>query len=239
MIHGLGCIHEPLQSNWQAERLRYYSSEVERDNREFCGDVTDQGSTSSCVAHAISNAIEMLIAVKPCILSIYALARVHSGSSLAEDSGASIAASLRAVAEHGYMPESEWPFDVGAVHNPPSWRVAAEGFDQIGLRWHSVESNRARMISASIGAVLPVVIGTLVDETFQSHDHTWDVWPGCESGGGHAMVIVGEDSESYWVKNSWGEGHGFGGYSRIAKAHILDESRTQTIAIIDAAEAFS
>ena len=75
MIHGLGCIHEPLISNWKAERLRYYSSEVERDNREFCGEVTDQGSTSSCVAHAISNAIEMLIAIKPCILSIYALAR--------------------------------------------------------------------------------------------------------------------------------------------------------------------
>ena len=53
------------------------------------------------------------------------------------------------------------------------------------------------------------------------------------------MVIVGEDSESYWVKNSWGESHGFGGYSRIAKAHILDENRTQTVAIIDAAEAFS
>ena len=239
MTHGLGCIHEPLVSNWKAERIRFYSADSTRDNREFCGEVTDQGPTSSCVAHAISNAIEMLIDVKPCILSIYALARIHSGSSLAEDRGASIAASLAAVAEHGYLPENEWSFDPGAVHNHPSWRVSAEGFDQIGLRWHAVDGDRALMISAGIGAVLPVVVGTVVDDSFQTHDGTWEIWPGCESGGGHAMLIVGEDPEAYIVKNSWGKLHGIGGYSRIAKSHILDENRTQTVAIIDAAEAFS
>ena len=226
---GLGYIHAPLQSTIDLGISQ--DLPVELDNRGFCGEVTDQCATSSCVAHALANAIQIRTAgEKPCILSIYALARIHSGHTLDDDFGSSLPAALAAVEEHGYCPDAVWPWSPASVHDSQPWDVAQADFDRIGLKWDVITDNIRQRIRSAVNAGLPVIIGTLVDQSFQDLT-TFDLWPGCSSGGGHAMVIVGYDRDGVIVMNSWGESWGFGGFGRIAWDHI-EGGFTHVIAVL-------
>lgn len=239
MTHGLGYIPEPLESTSDFEPVLCSGSTPPAcDNREYCGEITDQGPTGSCVAHAVANAIQFLRrshwhedAPKPCILSIYALARVHSGKTLAEDSGSSLRAALRAVTEHGWCPDDAWPWSVDAIHEHEPWSVAQAGYDAIGLQWHVVASNRREMIEAAVFAGLPVLCGTTVDDSFDAL-RSLDIWPGCSEGGGHCMLIIGYDEEGVIVMNSWGSDWGERGFARIAWSHILSD-KTHIVAVLD------
>jgi len=232
-MHGKGYIAEPIASNWDAEPVLRANGMPYRAGFGVFGydTVTDQGSTSSCVAHAISNAIEVLTDVQPCILAIYAQARIHCGKSIEDDSGVSLKAALGAVAHHGYCPDHEWPWNPAQITEPMGWGIARATFDKIGLLWHVVETDRERTIKQAISTGRPVIIGTVVNPEFEAWD-SWDIWPGCESGDGHAMMICGYDPESFWVKNSWGSSWGSRGFARISWNQL---NNSHVVAVVDKA----
>ena len=93
-MRGTGYIAEQLDSTIDLDPLLGASgAPVDWDNRMRCGEVTDQGQTGSCVAHALANAIQYRkstrwhISPKPCVLSLYALARVVGERLAGVDSG--------------------------------------------------------------------------------------------------------------------------------------------------------
>lgn len=237
-MRGTGYVAEPLESTADIP-LCSGSMPDECDNRSRCGEVTDQAWTSSCVDHALANAIQMLlstrwhIAPKPCILSLYGLARVHAGKPIGEDSGTSLRCALEAVTTHGYCPDALWPWNPEAVRQGEPWDVLQAAFDQIGLRWHVISTDRKRMIKAAVCQGLPVLVGAMVDESFDAL-RSLDVWPGCEGGSGHCMLIVGYDSEGVIVMNSWGITWGALGFGRIAWSYICGEN-THIVAVLDEA----
>ena len=235
MRRGFGYIKAPLvSSNWDnPEVLKASTTLFSCDNRASCGKIKDQGSTSSCVAHSIRNAlVYMLPDYDPCINSIYALAKIHSGFSFSADNGASLQAALSAVGAHGFCLDSVWPWAASEATKPPPWDVARAGYDKIGLRYHVVEEERVESLKTAVSRGFTPLIATIVDATYQELTN-WDIWPGCDDGDGHALMVCGFDEKSIYVQGSWGLSHGEAGFSRIAWEHIEDEEKTHVCAVMD------
>ena len=238
-MFGRGYIAGHVTSNWvDSGQLAEAKLPEFVDNIWMCAPVTDQTWTSSCVAHGIAHAIEMLHSVAdehemPCILDIYAKARIHSGFTVADDKGASLQAALSAVSSHGYCADSDWPWEPTEIFTQPQWVIAQLSFEKIGLIWHPIQDlGKQELIKRAVYAGLPVLIGTIVDKSFEDV-RSMDLWPGCDSGGGHCLVICGYDSDGVVVQNSWGTGWGDGGYGRIAWEHVLSNQTTHVCCVVD------
>jgi hypothetical protein len=72
----------------------------------------------------------------------------------------------------------------------------------------------------------PVLCGGIVTWAFTRLGHDWTPFRfGDDDAGGHAMVIVGYDAQSYHLLNSWGGSWGVGGLCRIHRWDVRQRLR--------------
>jgi len=202
----------------------------------------DQKSTSSCVAHAITEGVKLLECrdaekdlANPSRLFVYYNGRAEDGFEK-EDAGCYIRSGLKAAQRHGIADETVWPFKIntlgfgsGNVNKKPS----AKAYEDAAKRktvfvYRRVEQNLDDLrIALSQG--FPIVVGLTVTTA-------WDLpsvsrtgvlplpHPSDKENGGHALLIIGYDDQKrlFKFKNSWGASWGAKGYGFAPYEYLTD-----------------
>ena len=195
------------------------------DLREYCADVEDQKTTSSCTVNATVGGLEVLENVQSnntsCVtlsrLFIYYNARLENNDQ-DKDEGTYIRNCMSALAGLGVCEESVWPFDVDKVNDKPSWASYRGAVVHKTKGFYRIDGNgqgRVEQIEKSISAKHPVVFGATLSQNFGEPDSNNMVHaPSGSVVGGHAMLLVGFDRKNriFTIRNSWGKDWFDGGY---------------------------
>lgn len=192
----------------------------------------DQGQLGSCTANAIAGAIQFLQAMKPVPLVmpsrlfIYYNERVIEGT-VDSDAGAELKDGIKSVNKQGMCPESVWPYEDTRLTLTPSEECYRDASEDFVLQYESVDNTVLNDLKAAL-VQGPVVGGFSVYDSFESD-------AAAQSGmvpmpnlatesvqGGHAILVVGYNSDHFIVRNSWGPSWGMGGYFQIPFAYFTD-----------------
>lgn len=204
------------------------------DLRPGCPDVDNQETLGSCTANAVGGMCEFVdkkigtdVVVKPSRLFIYYNTRKIEGT-VAEDSGAYLRNTMKAIQRWGYPPESIWPYDIYKFTRKPP-KVVYEDALASKIDTYSRVAQTEKHVKACLAEGFPVVFGFTVYESFESElvAKTGKMIMPMHSEtpvGGHAVLLVGYDDElKVWiVRNSWGVEWGDKGYFYMPYEYLLD-----------------
>ena len=201
--------------------------------------VLDQGYIGSCVAHAVSSAIEYakhMRADDPGVsnfleedrkfpvsrLFLYYEARKAIGMT-SEDSGCHIRDAMRVAYNVGAPRETGWTYREDAFSmEPPKRSYKSAPYHKI-TSYKSVAVN-GQEVRLALSQGSPVVVGISVFDSFYNERNGIVPMPSFsdEYLGGHAMLVVGYDDRSarYTVLNSWGNTWGDDGFCYIPYDYI-------------------
>jgi C1A family cysteine protease len=201
------------------------------DLRGKCPPVYDQGALGSCTANAIAGVIEFdqikekIREFTPSRLFIYYCERWIEGT-IREDAGAELRDGLKAVAQWGYPPESDWRYAINMFTARPSAKVFKEAAHYRISNYTRVPQVRQQMQQV-LASGFPFVAGFTCYESLEA-DQTAQTGlipmpaHGESMIGGHAIAVVGYDNakQLYTIRNSWGEGWGDKGYGYLPYAYL-------------------
>lgn len=204
------------------------------DLRAECPAVYNQLTLGSCTANAIAAALEFdqkkegLPDSMPSRLFIYYNERAAEGTT-ASDGGASLRDGIKSVARQGACAESEWPYDVTRFALQPSAQCYQEAAGHRAILYHRLSQSLAQL-KGCLASGYPFVFGFSVYESFESSEvATTGIMPLPGVGealiGGHAVMAVGysDDTQTFLVRNSWGESWGMAGYFTMPYAYLLSD----------------
>lgn len=191
------------------------------DLRQFCSHVEDQRTLGSCGPNAVVGGLELLEIergdkfVDLSRLFVYYNARAAMQET-DQDNGSYIRDVMNSLSTFGTCSELEWPYDTSAAFTRPSWKSYRDAYAHRINKFYkifTIGDDRIAEIESALRARCPVVFGTNVFESFY-HCTGTVVMPGGNLLGGHALLIVGFDSDSkfFIVRNSWGTSWGDVGY---------------------------
>jgi C1A family cysteine protease len=185
-------------------------------------EVLDQGDSSSCVAHAFAQAVRIAdivagVAAPPLTSRefLYFNSRAFDGPPIV-DEGTQLRSCARGLTKFGRPPETAWPFVMTAINERPTWEAYREAYDYKGpSAYLRVTGNDE--IKQALAASKPVCGGvSLGSSIFDYTGGIYDPDPNEPSVGGHALCIVGYDTDSFTIVNSWGPGYGEAGFLRVS-----------------------
>lgn len=188
------------------------------DLRSKFGPVEQQGAPNSCVAHAVTSALEATLGVSDLSrLFVYWNARSYAGQT-SFDAGCQPRNAVRGIANLGAPLELFFPYDTSKITMKPPVDAynAAIGLKSRIKAYQSVTSLTAMKSALSQG--LPVAFAFSVPDTFVSITKFSGVQPMFTSTtrwlGSHAAVACGFDDASATVlcRNSFGPTWGNQGY---------------------------
>lgn len=184
--------------------------------------ISNQLDTSTCVANASADALEIIKGIKdhknsPQLsrLFLYWNARVMDNST-DKDEGTYIRNAFSSLSSLGVCLEDTWKFEKRNLFKQPPIKAYKEASDNTIVTFYRIKSNGQNRVDEIISAIKsnhPVVFGTLVNRSFceSANVQTFDI-PSGATVGGHAMVCTGFKSENgevkFLIRNSWGTGWG-------------------------------
>ena len=201
----------------------------------LCPSIWDQFRLGSCTAHGSLRAY--LIAAKlagvkvPEMLSrlmqYYDARRLESTTGF--DAGAQVRDAIKALAQYGCAPESEWAYDIARFAEEPPASCYSDAHKHMVIKFQAVDpGGPGAPVRTALSSGMGVVFGFSVPQSFE--DGSWDPatevlsLPGPSEGfvGGHCVVLTGYDftcsdfpEPFFWVDNSWGAVWGAGGRFRM------------------------
>jgi len=210
----------------------------------FLPTVKDQGSLSSCTAHAA--ACMMGTFVKMANLNgyrdlsrlfIYKNSRRFSG--LTGDSGSWLRDTMKSLAIFGSLPEEEMPYEADKFDNEPAaWQYQmASNFQALTYyRLDPVGKSKADILNSiklNIAANRACMFGFTVYDNIEESNRTGLIpYPRNSSRvtGGHAVTCIGYDDKlkigdfvgSFIIRNSWGKSWGDEGDGYLPYAYLLN-----------------
>lgn len=192
---------------------------------EFCSQVEDQGSTSSCTANATVGAMELTERreskdhgwIDLSRAWLYWMTRKQEGDT-SHDNGAYIRDAIKVAAAKGAPPEADWAFNTYNIFATPPASLDAEAAPHRITEYARV-TREAAHVKTVLASGFPIVFGMSVYDSFESSEVA-------KTGivplptfteklqGGHAVLAVGydDDKRSILVRNSWGADWGLKGY---------------------------
>lgn len=214
------------------------------DLRDQDSPIEDQGQLGSCTSFATGAAIrfgrrkEGLSDFVTSHLFLYYNSR--SFFSKGTDSGATIRDAIKAAANQGDCPETDWPYDISQFANRPPRQAYIDAKTDRALKYQSVQQNITVMKNC-LAQGLPFVIGISVYESFESQtvEQTGMVPLPKNSEqllGGHALLVVGyrDSNLTFIVRNSWSSSWGDSGYCYLPYAYLMDENLSSDFWVIQA-----
>ena len=218
-------------------RLHEYPATCDwRDKLQDC--VFDQALTSSCVGHALANAITLCQRVAggdhdakpPSRLHVYDMARGNNRA----DIGTTLFRAADVTAQFGYLLESERPWNPWDIDTRVPWGKGHLSAARAGLRHHRVLGDRVEIIKSLVGNGYGVDVGMDIGPAFQDWKRG-KIYDGeAQHSGGHAMAVVGYNDAAALVINSWGRDFADDGFAWISWRYICDVLRTRSVWAIDA-----
>lgn len=206
------------------------------DLRHLVVEVLDQGSTSSCGAHAVAQAIRMLARARgvasPPLPSRRYLYRdavgyghTHFGYPIADD-GTTFGDLFAGTRWVGIVDEAEWPWSEWDVLASPPMSIYRAGSDRrwtlngyTQLRPTSLADDLRKALSLSH----PCVVGITIDQAFEDPNGPSLITSLGPSVGGHAMAVAGYDPDGIWLCNSWSSGYREQGFVKLAWDIVASE----------------
>ena len=242
MKRGFGCLPDApsARGSHALEQLCAAPIALSADWSHLADPAVDQGSTSTCFAHAWASALAQCMRAKglaferPSALLIADMAKGVSGTR-GLDVGCSLGATELAVRWAGFAPESAVPWRESEVCRE-IWADEYQGaILQVGTRSHRVTSDVRVAVSAAISSGCGVVIGIDVDQSFIDHrgGAAWSKMTGARLGG-HALSVCGYSDTGVKVLNSWGTDWGENGFGWISWDYI-ESDHCGSIWVVDAA----
>jgi hypothetical protein len=226
VTHALGWLPEDIPKDARvtpvvSAALPTHFEWTQKDGQNWMTSVKNQGGCGSCVAFAAVGALEGQLKIQANSPSwSIDLSEQHlfscGGGTCSE--GWYISSALNYLQQYGTPDEACSPYQgqsgSGSCSNScPDWQSRASKISS----WSWVANNTSAVEAALMNG--PLVAGFTVYADFYSGYtggvYHWDHVS--QAVGGHAIVIVGYDSnEQYWiVKNSWGSNWGENGYFKI------------------------
>ena len=197
--------------------------------------IYDQGQLGSCTGNAIAGAVDYdnhKITgdfLTPSRLWVYYQERVIEGT-VSQDSGGQIRDGMKAVAQLGVCPETDWPYVITTFAQTPPQKDYTDAFKDRALTYEAVTQDLFALKSV-LATSLPIVFGFTVYESFESPAVAASgvvpmPAPSEKVVGGHAVVLVGyNDAEDrFRVRNSWGTGWGQNGYFEMPYLYVTSGS---------------
>ncbi|CAF1461746.1 unnamed protein product [Didymodactylos carnosus] len=196
--------------------------------------VEDQSQIGSCSANALAGAYEYLVKQhlnKDTLVSrlfIYYNGRQQEGEGDITDSGCTMSAAIEALEAYGTCGERLWPYDISAVNTKPSQAAYTEAKQFIVDEALSVQIELNEMKSC-LAQGFPFTFGIMLFHSFDDAASGGVVpMPSGGQQGGHALLCVGysDQSNSFIVRNSWGESWGDNGYCYIPYDYMTNTDYT-------------
>ncbi|CAF1007465.1 unnamed protein product [Adineta steineri] len=206
------------------------------DLRDSMTPVEDQSQIGSCSANCLAGAYEYLTKkqsgknVDVSRLFIYYNGRVkEDNDSTITDSGCTMTCAIEALEQSGVCLESIWPYDISNVNARPSDEAyqAAEPHKITQALQVNIDLNEMK---SCLAQGFPFAFGLKLYTSFDKATNTGvvpmpsDSDRNRESDGSHALLAVGysDQSQSFIVRNSWGENWGDKGYCYIPYDYIAN-----------------
>lgn len=196
------------------------------DLRPDCPPVLEQLSIGSCTAIAIANCYKFLLmkenlpVFSPSRLFIYYNERAIQGTA-ERDSGALIRNGFKSISKQGVCDESLWKYDVSKFKQKPPAVCYSEAVKHRVIEYQRVSQTLNEM-KMCLAEGFPMVGGFTAYQSFEGQEaaQTGNLnlpASGEQKLGGHAVLIVGYDSDSgrFIVMNSWGGNWGLQGYFTV------------------------
>jgi len=202
------------------------------DLKPYTDRVTDQGTTNSCTANAVCNALEMLLhrdgRYRPLSrLFLYWNAR-ESRNELSTDNGTNLARVIQEAQDLGVCDESVWEFSQSNVFNKPT----AEAYAQ-ATRHKVTHYEECQDWKAALDEGLPVICAFGIPSEFFSLKGDWRThqWGAGGNTFSHAIIIIGYDDDAKMAlgENSWGSNWGDSGFFGIPYARMADSLQSSYV----------
>lgn len=216
--------------------------------KHLLGAPLDQGSLSSCTAHAIAKAIYashrryVLAPIPISPMAVWFLSRAtHHAQKF--DSGTYLRAGFQVINTFGFCSEAEWPYDVTRFATQPPPRVFWGAADQSAsaqpadkpAKYRRIWETGAACVTAAQVAIAggyAVVCGADVSKSFarDEFDPRTPIDPAAgELAGGHAFLLGGYDADGFFLMNSWGRSWGDGGWCKVTNDFVGNRTRDRWV----------
>ena len=183
--------------------------------------ISNQGGTSTCVANATADALEILLGLTGKVeqisrLFIYWNSRMYTKDT-DKDEGTYIRNAFDSLQTLGACSESLWSFNPNKIFAQPNlfaYKQANDNKINSFYRINGSGNTRLDYIEMAVRSNHPVVFGTAVNQNFVSFYNGDGVWnpPTSNIVGNHAMIVTGirqgVNGREFLVRNSWGENWG-------------------------------
>jgi C1A family cysteine protease len=181
--------------------------------------VRDQGPLESCTAHAVASALACETPFEPSRLFIHYNCR---------DGPPLIRRTMAAVAQHGFCPEEEWPYDAYRFDRRPPESVYQRAAAYRGCAARELARDLATLRS-TLANGRPFVCGLILHYQFLSAAtrSTGAIplpGPAEPRLGGHAVAVAGYDDRRrrFLIRNSMGPRWGEDGYGYVPYEYLID-----------------
>jgi C1A family cysteine protease len=187
--------------------------------------IENQGSTNSCVGHAVTSFVEALTrsTVDKSRLFVYWNSRSFEGTTHV-DNGTQIRNAMRSISAFGLADESVWPYNTTLINVKPSDAAYSNGLPVKNTIAAYERITTLQGMKAALASGRGVVFGFQVPRTFVTDTRFTGVLPfppaGTQFIGGHAVVAVGYNDRTGMVlcRNSYGTSWGKEGYFEMPYA---------------------
>ena len=228
---GMGWLRDPHDPS-DVQRAFYATGEVptSADLTSHVTEILDQGSTSSCVAHAFAYAImvaESQAGLRYDPISreyLYYNARAITGDQ-DRDEGTYLRNAAKSLVVMGAAPESSWPFNPKTLNKAPGIGAHMLAHPRRNGTYSKVfgsGSARCNSIKRALAAGHAVCAGfDVTNDIFDVTDGIVEK-PISDSAvvGGHALAIVGFDMDGFRIVNSWNTSWGDRGFATFSNEYV-------------------